>query len=66
MPEPTMEYRGHTGIYGFDASLGMFTGHVVAIRGDEVYFEGASLEELRGSFERAVDHYLAVIARDGG
>ena len=59
-----MEYRGYTGVFEFDAELEMFTGFVVDLR-DQIYFEGESVEELKASLRRAVDHYLEVCAARG-
>jgi predicted HicB family RNase H-like nuclease len=59
-----IEYKGYTGVVEFDADLRSFTGHVIDLR-DEIYFEGASVEELEASMKRAVDHYLSVCAKRG-
>lgn len=57
-----IEYEGYTGVVEFDRELRSFTGHVVDLR-DEIYFEGASVEELEASMKRAIDHYLAICAK---
>jgi predicted HicB family RNase H-like nuclease len=54
-----IEYKGYTGVVEFDPELSLFAGHVIDLR-DEIYFEGASVEELTASMQRAVDHYLRV------
>jgi predicted HicB family RNase H-like nuclease len=59
-----IEYKGYTGVVEFDAELRSFTGHVIDLR-DEIYFEGASVEELEASMKRGVDHYLSVCAKRG-
>lgn len=59
-----IEYKGFTGIVDFDPELDTFTGYVVGVSGDQIYFEGASVEELRESMKRAVDHYLDVAAKE--
>lgn len=59
-----IEYRGFTGVFEFDPELALFAGHVVDLR-DEIYFEGASVDELSDSMRRAVDHYLSVCERRG-
>lgn len=59
-----IEYKGYTAVVEFDPDLRSFTGHVVDLR-DEIYFEGASVEELEASMKRAVDHYLSVCAKRG-
>ena len=59
-----IEYKGYTAVVQFDPDLRSFTGHVIDLR-DEIYFEGASVEELEASMKRAVDHYLSVCAKRG-
>jgi predicted HicB family RNase H-like nuclease len=59
-----IEYKGYTAVVEFDADLRSFTGHVIDLR-DEIYFEGASVEELEASMKRAIDHYLSVCAKRG-
>jgi predicted HicB family RNase H-like nuclease len=59
-----IEYNGYTGLVEFDPDLRSFTGHVIDLR-DEIYFEGASVEELETSMKRAVDHYLSVCIKRG-
>ena len=59
-----IEYKGYTGTFEFDPELRLFAGHVVDLR-DEIYFEGGSVEELEGSMQRAVDHYLEVCETRG-
>lgn len=51
-----IEYKGYTGVLEFDPELSLFSGHVADLR-DEIYFEGGSVEELKASMRRAVDHY---------
>ena len=59
-----IEYKGYTGVFEFDAELELFSGYVVDLK-DEIYFEGESVEQLKASMHRAVDHYLEVCqARD--
>jgi predicted HicB family RNase H-like nuclease len=59
-----IEYKGYTGTFEFDPELRLFAGHVVDLH-DEIYFEGRSVEELEGSMQRAVDHYLEVCKTRG-
>lgn len=59
-----IEYKGYTGIVEFDSELSLFVGHVTDL-GDEIYFEGESVEALKASMQRAVDHYLSVCAARG-
>ncbi len=54
-----IQYKGYTGIFEFDPEIEMFAGHVIDLR-DEIYFEGESVEELKASMKRAVDHYVEV------
>ncbi len=58
------EYKGYTGVVEFDPELSLFAGHVIDLR-DEIYFEGASVEELTASMQRAIDHYLSVCEARG-
>lgn len=59
-----IEYKGYTGVFEFDPDFELFTGHVVDLR-DEIYFEGGSIDELKESLKRAVDHYLSVCRERG-
>ncbi|MFC1791838.1 type II toxin-antitoxin system HicB family antitoxin, partial [Gemmatimonadota bacterium] len=59
-----IEYKGYTGVFEFDSDLELFSGYVVDLR-DQIYFEGGSVEELKASMHRAVDHYLEVCASRG-
>jgi predicted HicB family RNase H-like nuclease len=59
-----IEYKGYTGVFEFDVELEVFSGFVVDLR-DQIYFEGGSVEELKASMRRAVDHYLEVCEARG-
>jgi predicted HicB family RNase H-like nuclease len=59
-----IEYMGYTGVVEFDPELSLFVGHVKDL-GDEIYFEGESVEALKMSLQRAVDHYLKVCEARG-
>ena len=59
-----IEYKGYTGVFEFDSELEFFSGFIVDLR-DQIYFEGKSVEELKASMVRAVDHYLEVCAARG-
>lgn len=59
-----IEYRGYTGVFEFDPELALFAGHVVDLQ-DEIYFEGASVDELMDSMRRAVNQYLSVCEERG-
>ena len=54
-----IDYKGYTGVVEYDRDIEMFSGHVADLR-DQIYFEGASVEDLKESMARAVDHYLDV------
>jgi predicted HicB family RNase H-like nuclease len=54
-----IEYKGYTGVFEYDPDLETFSGHLVDLR-DQIHFEGNSVEELKSSMIRAVDHYLEV------
>jgi predicted HicB family RNase H-like nuclease len=59
-----IEYKGYTGVFEFDSELELFSGFVVDLR-DQIYFEGGSVEELKASMRRAIDHYLEVCKARG-
>jgi predicted HicB family RNase H-like nuclease len=59
-----IEYKGYTGVFEFDSELELFSGFVVDLR-DQIYFEGGSVEELKASMRRAIDHYLEVCEARG-
>lgn len=59
-----IEYKGYSGVFEYDPELELFAGRVVDLR-DQIYFEGSSVQELKESMARAVDHYLAVCERRG-
>ena len=50
-------YKGYTGVFEYDETIDALAGHIVDIAG-EIYFEGRSVEEVKESARRAVDHYL--------
>jgi predicted HicB family RNase H-like nuclease len=59
-----IEYKGYTGVFEFDTELELFSGFVVDLR-DQIYFEGESVEQLKASMHRAIDHYLEVCVARG-
>lgn len=59
-----IDYRDYTGVFEYDPEIERFSGHVVDLR-DQIHFEGTSVEELRNSMARAVDHYLEVCRERG-
>ena len=52
-----ISYKGYTGVFEYDETIDALAGHMVDIAG-EIYFEGRSVEEVKESARRAVDHYL--------
>ena len=52
-----INYKGYTGVFGYDETIDALAGHMVDIAG-EIHFEGRSVEEVKESARRAVDHYL--------
>ncbi len=60
----TMKYRGYTARIDFDERDNVFAGDIVGMS-ERLTFHGASVDELRGDFEFAVDHYLAACAAAG-
>lgn len=59
-----MRYRGYTARIDFESSDELFVGCLLGMS-EPIVFHGASVEELRGDLEFAVDHYLAECARMG-
>ena len=56
-----MYYKGYTAVVRFDELDRIFHGHLTD-RYDNVYFEGATVEELEIAFREAIDDYLAYCA----
>ena len=52
-----ISYKGYTGVFEYDETIDALAGRIVDIAGD-IYFEGRSVEEVKESARRAVDHYL--------
>lgn len=59
-----MKYRGYTARIDFESKDEIFVGRLLGMS-EQIAFHGASVDELRGDFEFAVDHYLAECARMG-
>ena len=59
-----MKYRGYTARIDFNNHDNIFVGDIVGMS-ERLTFHGASVDELRGDFEFAVDHYLAACAAAG-
>jgi predicted HicB family RNase H-like nuclease len=59
-----MKYRSYTARVDFESRDEVFVGRVLGMS-VPIIFHGASVEELRGDFEFAVDHYLAQCERMG-
>jgi predicted HicB family RNase H-like nuclease len=59
-----MKYHGYTARIDFESNDDLFVGRLLGMC-EPIVFHGASVEELRGDFEFAVDHYLAECRRMG-
>ncbi len=59
-----MRYKGYIARIDFDEADGVFTGNVLGLT-EPISFHGASVEELRGDFTFAIDHYLSVCQQAG-
>ncbi|MEP7157140.1 MAG: type II toxin-antitoxin system HicB family antitoxin [Betaproteobacteria bacterium] len=60
----TMAYRGYTARIDYESGDEIFVGRLLGMN-EPIVFHGASVEELRGDFEFAVDHYLAECEKMG-
>ena len=59
-----MNYKGYTGKAEYDDDAGIFSGEVMGLR-DVITFRGASVKELRASFEASIDDYMAFCKKMG-
>jgi predicted HicB family RNase H-like nuclease len=59
-----MRYKGYLARIDYDESDGVFVGSVLGLS-EHISFHGASVDELRGDFEFAIDHYLSVCREAG-
>jgi predicted HicB family RNase H-like nuclease len=59
-----MRYKGYLARISFDETDGVFVGDVLGLS-EEISFHGASVDELRGDFEFAIDHYISVCREAG-
>ncbi|MDH3208515.1 MAG: type II toxin-antitoxin system HicB family antitoxin [Gemmatimonadota bacterium] len=59
-----IEYKGYTGVFEYDPSVGAFHGRVVGLQ-DVVTFEGRSVDELRREMEESVEDYLELCEEVG-
>ncbi len=59
-----MRYRGYIARIDFDEADGVFAGSVLGLS-EAISFYGASVDELRGDFMFAIDHYLMVCQEAG-
>ncbi len=59
-----MRYKGYVARIDFDESDGVFSGNVLGLT-EPISFYGASVDELRGDFTFAIDHYLSVCREAG-
>jgi len=59
-----MRYKGYIARIDFDGADGVFVGNVLGLT-EPISFHGASVDELRGDFNFAVDHYLSACREAG-
>jgi predicted HicB family RNase H-like nuclease len=59
-----MRYRGYVARIEFEEADGVFVGNVLGLT-EPISFHGASVDELRGDFTFAIDHYLSVCEEAG-
>ncbi len=59
-----MRYKGYVARIDFEEENGVFAGNVIGLT-EPISFFGASVEELRGDFVFAIDHYLSLCAEAG-
>jgi predicted HicB family RNase H-like nuclease len=59
-----MRYKGYLARIDYDEKDGVFVGNVLGLS-EHISFHGASVDELRGDFEFAIDHYLSVCREAG-
>ena len=59
-----MRYKGYVARIDFDGADGVFAGNVLGLT-EPISFHGASVDELRGDFNFAIDHYLSVCREAG-
>jgi len=60
----TMTYKGYSARVEFDERDSIFVGGVLGVR-DTIGFHGETDDELRTDFHNAIEHYLAVCAKQG-
>lgn len=59
-----MRYKGYLARIDFEEENGVFAGNVLGLT-EPITFFGASVDELRGDFIFAIDHYLSSCAAAG-
>lgn len=59
-----LRYKNYHGVFAFEPDDDAFHGEIAGIR-DVVHFSGRSVDELRASFQEAVEDYLATCAELG-
>jgi molecular chaperone DnaK len=59
-----MEHKGYSAKVDYDSEAELFRGEVVGIR-DKVQFTGKTVEELKTTFTKAVEDYLATCEKSG-
>ena len=58
-----LHHKGYTGTFAFEPDDDCFHDEIAGIR-DEIHFSGRSVDELRASFQEAVDDSLATCASE--
>jgi predicted HicB family RNase H-like nuclease len=60
----TMRYKGYLARIEYDERDGLLAGEVIGLS-EKIGFDGVSVDELRGNFEFAIDHYLSACRAAG-
>ena len=60
----SIKYRGYTARIVYDSRDRIFVGRVLGMS-EQLVFHGASVDELQGDFEFAVNHYLSECEKEG-
>ena len=59
-----MEYKGYNAVVTYDNDLGILHGEVIDTR-DVITFQGRSVDDLQGEFQKSVDDYLKLCEERG-
>ena len=60
----SIKFRGYTARIDYDSLDRIFVGRVLGMS-EQLVFHGASVDELQGDFEFAVNHYLSECEKEG-